>query len=240
MYNLLMLKNKLMIAAKAAFPYTLPILTGFLFLGMAYGIYMHVSGFSFLYPFFLSICIFAGSLEFLTVSILLSPFHPIQTLILVFMVQARHLFYGLAMLDRYKNVGKKRWYLIYALCDETFSINYSIQVPNDVDQGWFYFFISLFNQCYWVMGATLGGLFGNLITIDTSGLEFVLTAMFIVIYLEQWLKQKQHMSGYIGLACAFICLFVFGQQQFMIPTMLSILLCITLFQKQIDQAGDVQ
>lgn len=143
-------------ALVCAFPHTIPILAGFLFLGMAYGIYMNVSGFSFVYPMIMSAVIFGGSLEFVTVSMLLSAFAPIQTLLMAFMIQARHLFYGIAMLDRFKNMGWKKFYLIYAMCDETFSVNYSAEIPEDVDRGWFYFWVTLFNQIYWVGGATLG------------------------------------------------------------------------------------
>lgn len=120
-------------AFKAAFPYTIPIFADFWFLGLAYGIYMNVSGFSFLYPMFMSLIIFGGSLEFIAVSMLLAPFAPIQTLVMTLIIQARHLFYGLSMLDKFKGTGWKKFYLIFGMCDETFSINYTAQIPDDVD-----------------------------------------------------------------------------------------------------------
>ena len=169
----------------AAFPYTIPILTGFLFLGIAYGIYMNVSGFSPIYPILMSMAIFAGSMEFVTVDLLLGMFHPMSALILALMVNARHLFYGISMLDKYKNVGKKRWYLIFGMCDESFSINCTTEVPAGVDRGWFYFFVTLLNQCYWVCGAAIGGICGSLISFETEGLDFVMTALLVVILLEQ-------------------------------------------------------
>ena len=125
-------------ALKAAFPRTIPIMTGFIFLGMAYGIYMNASGFSFIYPFFMSMLIFGGSLEFVCVEMLLSPFAPVQVLIMAVMIQARHLFYGLSMLDKFKGLGWKKYYLIFGMCDETFSVNYTSEIPEDVDRGWFY------------------------------------------------------------------------------------------------------
>ena len=179
---------------RAAFPCTIPMLAGFLFLGMAYGIYMNVSGFSFVYPMIMAAVIFGGSLEFLAAQMLLSPFAPLQVLMVSLMIQARHLFYGISMLDKFKDMGWKKFYLIYGMCDETFSINCTAEIPKDCDRGWFYFFVTLLNQLYWVGGATLGGLLGNLITFDTKGLDFVMTAMFIVIFLEQWLKEKHHFS----------------------------------------------
>lgn len=224
---------------KAAFPCTIPILAGFLFLGMAYGIYMNVSGFSFVYPMIMAAVIFGGSLEFLAAQMLLSPFAPLQVLMVSLMIQARHLFYGISMLDKFKDMGWKKFYLIYGMCDETFSINCTAEIPKDCDRGWFYFFVTLLNQLYWVGGATLGGLLGNLITFDTKGLDFVMTAMFIVIFLEQWLKEKHHFSEWAGLASSAACLLIFGKDNFMIPAMICILLLLTAFRKPVGRkAGE--
>ena len=191
-------------AFQAAFPYTIPIFAGFWFLGMTYGIYMNVSGFSFWYPMLMSLTIFAGSIEFVTVNMLLGAFNPLQALALALMINARHLFYGISMLDKYKGTGWKKLYLIFGMCDESFSINYTAEIPPDVDRGWFMFFVTLLNQIYWVSGATLGGLFGSLIPFNTEGLEFVLTAMFVVIFLDQWLKEENHTSAILGLALSLL------------------------------------
>lgn len=224
----------------AAVPYTLPIFAGFTFLGVAYGIYMNVSGFSFVYPMIMSAVIFGGSLEFVAVSMLLSAFAPVQTLIMTLLIQARHLFYGISMLDRFKNMGWKKYYLIFGMCDETFSINYAAKVPKEADEGWFMFFVTLLNQIYWVMGATLGGVLGSFLTFNTRGLEFVMTAMFVVIFLEQWMKEKNHSSSYVGVIVSTICLIIFGKESFMIPTMLCILLLLTILKKPMEKAGDNQ
>ena len=219
----------------AAFPYKIPILTGFLFLGIAYGIYMNVSGFSPIYPILMSMAIFAGSMEFVTVDLLLGMFHPMSALILALMVNARHLFYGISMLDKYKNVGKKRWYLIFGMCDESFSINCTTEVPAGVDRGWFYFFVTLLNQCYWVCGAAIGGICGSLISFETEGLDFVMTALLVVIFLEQWMKEKDHTSGVIGIVLTVICLVVFGNKNFIIPSMLGILGVLTLMRGRLER-----
>jgi 4-azaleucine resistance transporter AzlC len=224
-------------ALKAAFPHTIPIFAGFWFLGMAYGIYMKVSGFSFVYPLVMSIVIFGGSLEFVAVEMLLSPFAPIQTLIMALLIQARHLFYGLSMLDKFKDMGWKKYYLIYGMCDETFSINYTAKIPDDVDKGWFMFFVTLLNQIYWVTGATIGGLIGSLIHFDTNGISFVMTAMFVVIFMEQWLKEKHHISAYIGLGASLLCLIIFGADSFMIPTMIMIVTLLAVFRKPLEKLG---
>lgn len=221
-------------AFKAAFPKTLPILTGFLFLGITYGIYMNTSGFGFLYPFIMSLVIFGGSLEFVAVSMLLSPYAPLQVLLMTLMIQARHLFYGIAMLPKYKNTGAKKPYLIFGMCDETFSINYTANIPEGVDKGWFYFFITLLDHIYWVTGATLGGVLGSFITFNTEGLDFVMTAMFVVIFLEQWKKEKRHISELTGILASVLCLVLFGADSFLIPTMALIVITLTLFRKPIE------
>ena len=208
-------------ALKAAFPNTIPIF----------------SGFSFWYPMLMSMTIFGGSLEFVAVSMLLGAFAPLQTLLVTLMVQARHLFYGIAMLDRFKGLGWKRIYLIFGMCDETFSINYSAKIPEGVDRGWFMFFVTLLNQMYWVLGATLGGILGSYLKFDTEGLDFVMTAMFIVIFLDQWLKEKKHYTALIGLLVSVVCLLGFGADSFMIPTMIGVLCFLTLFRKPIEKAG---
>ena len=224
-------------AFRAAFPYTLPILAGFLFLGATYGIYMNVSGFSFLYPMIMSMTVFAGSAEFVAVSLLLSAFDPIQAFLMILMINARHLFYGISLLEKYSGTGWKKFYLIFGMCDESFSINCSADIPENVDKSWFMFFVTILNQSYWVLGATLGGIFGSFINFSTEGLDFVMTAMFVVIFLEQWLKEKNHISSLTGLGLSLICLIIFGPDRFMIPAMLSIASVLTLARKPLEKGG---
>lgn len=226
-------------ALRAAFPYTIPIFAGFWFLGLTYGIYMNVSGFSFLYPMLMSLTIFAGSVEFITVNLLLGAFNPLQALFLTLMVNARHLFYGLSMLDKFRGLGWKKVYLIFGMCDESFSINYTAQIPPDVDRGWFMFFVTLLNHFYWFSGSTLGGIFGGLIQFNTEGLDFVMTAMFVVIFLNQWEKEKQHYSGIIGLAVPLVCLVLFGSGSFLLPSMACILVLLLVLRKPIERADGI-
>lgn len=222
-------------ALKAAFPCTIPIMTGFIFLGTAYGIYMNASGFSFVYPLFMSMLIYGGSLEFVAVEMLLSPFAPLQVFIMALLIQARHLFYGLSMLDKFKGTGWKKFYLIYGMCDETFSVNYTADIPEDVDRGWFMFFVTLLNQFYWVASATTGGIIGSLLKINTNGISFVMTAMFVVIFMDQWLKEDQHLSSLIGLGVSLICLLIFGVDSFMIPTMITIVVLLTVLRHRLER-----
>ena len=225
-------------AFKCAFPYTIPIFAGFWFLGLTYGIYMNVNGFSFLYPMLMSLTIFAGSIEFIAVNMLMGAFDPLQAFAMTLMINARHLFYGIAMLDRFRGMGWKKIYLIFGMCDESFSINYTADIPEDVDRGWFMFFVTLLNHFYWFSGATLGGIFGSFLHFSTEGLDFVMTAMFVVIFLEQWLKEENHFSAICGLVVSLLCLILFGADQFMVPAMLAILGVLTLLRKPLEKGAD--
>ena len=230
-------KNMRLRALKSAFPHTIPILAGFLFLGFTYGVYIRVSGFAFWYPMLTSMAVFGGSLEFIIVNLLLGAFNPLQAFAMTLMVQARHLFYGISMLDKYRGFGRKKIYMIFGLCDESFSINCSVKVPDGIDRGWFYFFVTLLNQLYWITGATLGGICGSLISFSTEGLDFAMTAMFVVILLEQLLKKQQHISELIGVGISTLCLILFGADDFMLPTMAAILGMLTLLRRPIEKGG---
>ena len=225
-------------ALRAAFPHTVPILTGFLFLGMTYGVYMASLGFSWIYPTLMALTIYAGSMEFVTANMLLGAFNPLQALAMTLMVNARHLFYGLAMLDRFRGLGWKKLYLIFGMCDETFSVTCSTRAPEGVDEGWFMTFVTLLDQLYWVLGAALGGLCGMLLTLNTEGLDFVMTAMFVVIFLENWLKEENHTSSLLGLGLPLVCLVLFGAQNFILPSMAAILLALTALRGRLEKGGD--
>ncbi|AEG58357.1 azaleucine resistance protein AzlC [Desulforamulus ruminis] len=230
-----MKKGRIKIAFCAAFPYTVPILAGFLFLGIAYGIFMNSLGFSSIYPILMSLTIFAGSMEFVAANFLLMAFNPLNALFLTLMVNARHLFYGISMLDKYRGTGKKKVYLIYGMCDESFSINCTTDIPENVDKGWFMFFVTLLNHSYWVIGATIGGILGSLVQFNTEGLDFVMTALFVVIFIEQWMKEKTHHSALVGLGLSTVSLIIFGGNNFIIPAMLAILGILTIVRKPLEK-----
>ena len=225
-------------AFRAALPYTLPICVGFLFLGMSYGFLMRSQGFSFVYPMLMSLFIFAGSMEFVTANLLLMPtFQPLHAFLLTLMVNARHLFYGLSMLDKFQNLGWKKPYLIFGLCDETFSINCAAEPPVGIPAKDFYLAVSLLDYLYWVAASFVGGLIGGMLHADLTGLDFVLTAMFVVIFLEQLLKERKHYTAIIGLAASLGCLIFFGADGFLIPSMCVILLLLVGFRKPLEKAG---
>ena len=224
-------------ALRSAFPKTLPVMAGYLFLGFSYGLYMHAEGFPFYYPMLMAWLIYGGSLEFVAVSMLTSPFAPLSNFILAFLIQARHLFYGLAMLERYKGLGWKKYYLIFAMSDETFAVNSSAAIPPGIDEGWFMVFVSFLDRMYWICGAGAGALFGSLLPIPTEGLSFVMTAMFAAIFMDRFFRERRRIASCIGLAASLICLFFFGPDRFMIPAMLAIILLLWgTFQKGVDAA----
>ncbi|PRL64328.1 azaleucine resistance protein AzlC [Haemophilus influenzae] len=221
--------NPITEAAKAAFPYSVPMIAGFLFLGIAYGIYMKALGFGFLYPTLMALLIYAGSVEFIAAGALIAPFSPISVLLITLMISARQIFYGISMLEKYGiHIGKKRWYLITTLVDESFSLNYMAKIPPHLDKGWYMFFVSLYLHIYWVLGAAMGNLFGTVLPFNLKGVEFSMTALFLVIFAENWLKEKSHESSLLGLGIALVFLFIIGKEYFLIPTLISIWLILTM------------
>ena len=222
-------KNKIIRrAAYVALPHSLPILAGYGFLGLAYGISMSVHGFHPLYSILMSTFLFGGSTQIVAISLLSAGFDPINTFVVNVVLCARHIFYGISMLEKYKGLGFKKIYMIFGMVDETFSINYSANPPEDVDKGWFMFFVTLFNHFYWILGTTIGAVFGTLIKFSTEGIEFVMTAMFVVIFLGQWEKDKNHFSSVSGLLLTAISLMIFGKDNFIIPAMIAILIALAV------------
>ena len=222
-------------AFKAALPRTLPILVGFVFLGMSYGLLMRSKGFSFIYPMFMSMFIFAGSMEFVTANLLLADFNPIYAFLLALMVNARHLFYGISMLEKFDGTGWKKPYLIFGMCDETFSVNCTADLPPDVDKGWFMFFVTLLNQIYWVVSSTAGSLLGYVIHFNTKGIEFVMTALFVVMFLGQWEKKENRVPALVGLIGTAVCLPIFGSKYFIVPAMVLIVAAFAVGKKIEDR-----
>lgn len=220
-------------AARAAFPHTIPVLTGFFVLGLAYGILMKTNGHGIWLIFLMSSMAFCGSMQFAAVPLLVSPFDPLGAFMLSLMVNARHLFYGVSLLDKYKGLGKIRAFLIFALCDETFSIVSSTEPPDGIERKHFYFFVSLFDYAYWVLSCVLGGVVGGFITVELKGLDFVLTALFVVLFIEQMKTAKNRASGIIGVLCSAICLAIFGAANMVIPSMLLILTVLVLGREKI-------
>lgn len=210
-------------ALRAAFPATVPVMTGFLVLGFAYGILMQTKGYGVVWATAMSALVLGGSIQYVAVTLLTTAFDPLQAFLLSLMVNARHLFYGLSLLDKYRGLGRVRPFLIFSLCDETFSLVSTLDVPEGVERKDFYSWISLLNYGYWVGATALGALAGSHIPFDTTGLDFALTALFVVLFLEQWKKPENRPAGIIGILCAAVSLAVFRADNMVIPAMALVL-----------------
>ena len=210
-------------ALRAAFPATIPVLTGYLCIGMAYGLLMANAGYGVFWALLLSLLCYAGSMEFVAVSLLTAGFDPVQALLMALMINARHAFYGLSMLEKYRGTGWARPFLIFSLTDETFSLVSTLEPLDGATRRAFYFWISLLDYLYWQVGSVLGALIGGLLPFDTTGLDFALTALFIVLFLEQWRKRENRPAALIGLGCTAVSLAVVGADRLVIPAMVLIL-----------------
>ncbi|MDO4541913.1 MAG: AzlC family ABC transporter permease [Bacillota bacterium] len=219
---------------KVAFPHTIPVLLGYIFMGMAFGILLTSKGYSFVWAFFMALTMFAGTGQFVAINLLAPGMTLAQVFIMEIMVNARHVFYGLSLIDKFKNMGWRKAYMIFALTDETYALLTSAKAPPGIGEKKFYFLIAILDQSYWIIGCTLGGLIGSLIHFDTTGIDFVMTALFIVIALDQWKEAKSHLPAITGLAGAFFCLLIFGPDSFLIPALLVILLAITFCRRPIE------
>lgn len=222
-------------AFKQALPLCAPIMAGFILLGITCGMYASSLGLPWWMPTLMSIAIFGGSAEFVVASMLPGAFDPLTVFAVILVVQARHLFYGLSMLKPFAGMGAKKPYLVYAMCDESFSINYGARIPEGIDRGWFMTFVSLLNQGSWVLGCTLGGIFGSMITLDIKGISFAMTALFVVIFLDQWTQEKSHASSISGLVASAAALAVFGADGFLIPAMVLILVIVTALRPRLER-----
>lgn len=220
---------------KSAFTATIPVLTGYLVLGFGFGIILKANGYGILLAFMMSLLIYAGSMQYVAIGLLTSGTSLITVTLTTLMVNARHLFYGISMLDKYKNTGKRKPYLIFALTDETYSLvcNDNPDIPSDKRSD-YYFFVSLFNQIYWIAGSLLGAAVGSIVRFNSEGIDFALTALFVTVFLEQWLTSKKHAPAIIGVMASVICLLIFGSENFLIPAMLVIAFLLCLYKEESD------
>lgn len=217
-----------------AFPHTIPILTSYIFLGAAYGIIMNSKGYGLIWSLLMSLFVYAGSVQYVAVAFLTSAFNPIYALFLTLMVNARYLFYGLCMINKLNDTGRLKPFIIYWLSDETFSIICAAEPKEGINKGYFMFFIALLNYTYWALGTAIGSLLGNMMSFNTKGLDFALTALFVVIFISQWKSQRNHSPAIIGVLSSIICVLIFGQNNFIIPSMIIILISLTIMRNKIE------
>ncbi len=210
-------------AIRAAFPVTIPVLTGYLCLGMAFGMLLKNAGYGLGWAAFMSVSCFAGSAQFMAITLLTGAFDPLAAFVLSLMINARHVFYGLSVLEQYRGTGRLRPFLIFGLTDETFSLVSTVEPPAGVAKKDFYFWVTLLDYSYWVTGSVVGNLLGAVLPFDTKGMDFALTALFVVLFMEQWKERKRRPAGVIGLGCTVLSLVIFGSGNLVIPAMIFIL-----------------
>lgn len=219
----------------AAFPKTLPVMAGYLVLGFGFGLLLESRGYSFLWAVLMSVTIYGGSMQFVGIDLLSSGASLLTTAVMTLLVQARHLFYGISMLTRYRGTGAVKPYLIFGLTDETYSLTSSTEPPEGVGAGAYFFTITLLDQIYWVVGSALGGLFGQFVSINTTGVDFAMTALFVVILTDKLTNKESRVPALIGLAVSFVCLLIFGPANFLIPSMIGITVALFAARPLLDR-----
>ena len=225
------MKTPLKKTLREAFVSTTPVMAGYIVLGMGFGILLRTKGYGPVWAFCMSAFIYAGSMQYLTIDLLTGGASLITAALTTLLVNARHLFYGISMVEGYRGMGKKKPYAIFALTDETYSLVCQDDQHPDRDAFHSYaFWASLMDQCYWVAGSMIGSLLGGVIPFDVTGIDFSLTALFVTVFIEQWLSTKDHVSAIIGVAASVLCLIVFGAGNFLIPAMITILISLTVLR----------
>ena len=219
---------------KYAFKQSLPVMAGYIVLGTGFGVLLASKGYGPGWAFLMSFFIYAGSMQYVAIDLITSGATLITTAIMTLMVNARHLFYGLSMIDRYRHTQPYKPYLIFGLTDETYSLVCSGEVPAGIDQNKYYFYVTLLDQIYWILGSLLGSVLGSIVAFNTTGIDFAMTSLFLVVFTQQWLDTKNHSGAVIGVFCSILCLWLFGPDRFLIPTMILITLLLTVLKKQLE------
>jgi 4-azaleucine resistance transporter AzlC len=230
-----MRKSRIIKTLFAAFPVTVPVMLGYLFIGFAFGVLLEQKGYHFLWAALMSVCVFAGSMQFVTISFLTGGFSLLSVAVMTLVINSRHIFYGLTMLDKFKDIKKtKKAYLIFSLTDETYALLCTLSVPEGADKGWFFFFIALLNQIYWVAGSVIGAVASSLISFNTTGIDFSMTSLFIVLLVEQLRASRRFGIAAIGAVCAVACLIVFGPGAFIPPSLAITAIALIALKPQIE------
>ena len=221
-------------AFRAAFPYTVPVFMGYLFLGIAFGVLLASKGYNAIWAAVMSLTCYAGSGQFVGVNLLAAPFAPLHAVLVELMVNCRHVFYGLSLLEPFGRTGKLKPYMVFSLTDETYSLQCGVKPPEGVDEGWFRFFISILDHSYWIFGSVIGALAGTLIPFDSTGIDFAMTALFTVIFVEQWESADSHLPALTGVAVTAGCLLLFGSENFIPFALLGIAVILLASRERLE------
>ena len=222
-------------AFRRAFPYTIPVFTGYIFIGIAFGVMYAEKGYSFLWAILMSVLVYAGSGQYLAVNFFVPGILFLHIIFMTLRVNARHIFYGISLLEKFNKIGRKRWYMIFALTDETYSLLCTTKIPRDVDAEKFLFAISILDHSYWILGSAIGAIAGTILPINSQGIDFAMTALFLVIFVEQWFEKKNRIPEVIGVAVALGCLWIFGADNFILPTMIIVIAVLFIGRKRLDE-----
>lgn len=223
---------------KQAFIYTIPILCGYLVLGIAFGVLLQDKGYNFLWALFMSIIIYSGSAQFIAVGFLASGLDLLSVAVVTLLISVRHIFYGLSMIEKFENFGLKKLYMIFALTDETYSVLCATRLPGSLNKNNFMFYVAALNHLYWICGSVIGAVLGGLFKFNTAGIDFTMTALFVVIFVDQWKSYKNHIPALTGLICTAICLILFGKENFILYSMVFIVFVLYLMRKPLEKSID--
>lgn len=224
----------------AAFPVTVPVLMGYLAIGMAFGFMLQAIGYNFIWAFFMSLTIYAGSGQYLGVSLLSSAAALSTVAVMTLLINFRHLVYGLSMLEKFRGMGLRKFYMIFSLTDETYALLSSVQPPVGVDPRNFYFSIALLDQSYWILGSVIGAVAGALLPIDTTGIDFAMTALFLVIAVDQWNTYRSHLPALLGAGITVVSLVVMGAANMLIPALCVIIAALLALRVKLDRDPSVE
>ena len=232
------MKTQRRAAVRYAFVKSVPVMAGYIVLGIGFGILLRGAGYGALWAFVMSVLIYAGSMQYVGVSLIAGGASVLTTLLTTITVNARHLFYAISMIGRYQDAGRYKPYLIFALTDETYSLLCDGETPAGVEPDLYRFLVSAFDQCYWVAGSVLGSFLGAALPFSTAGVEFSMTALFVASFTQQWLTAQDHLPAVVGLGLSLVCLLLFGAEDFLIPAMLLITLALTLLRPRLSAGKD--
>lgn len=228
-------KNPIVFAWKQ----TIPVMLGYIFLGIAFGLLIQNAGYNALWAFLISVVVYAGSMQFVLVTLLTSGAGLLSAALMTLFINGRHIFYGLSFVEKYKKMGKAYPYLVFSLTDETYSVLCGTKIPEGMEEKKVYFWISFLDQCYWVAGSVIGALAGSYITFDSTGIDFSMTALFIVIVVEQWQETKSHFPALLGAVCGILWLVVLGPDRFILPALCSCVVVLLLVRRRIPCTEEV-
>ena len=217
-----------------AFKQTIPVMLGYIFLGIAFGLLLQNAGYSFVWAFLASAVIYAGSMQFVLVSLLTAGAGLLHTVIMTLFINGRHIFYGLSFVEKYKKMGNAYPYMVFSLTDETYSVLCSVKIPEGMEEKKVFFWISLLDQCYWITGSVIGALAGSHIPFDSTGIDFSMTALFVAIVVEQWQGQKSHFPAILGAVCGIAWLLLLGPDQFILPALCSCMAVLLLARRYME------